>query len=162
MSKTIMMRQMLETIEGTRAWRSIPYHQLASYYVAPMKENCYKSKIYDNCTTGGPRELFTEAVIAAGLTWTSSTNGSSSNTLNLTNMVRPLDVYGPFKKQWSKILDKWKEELRTGGILVKPQLLKLLKRLINSIYAVLQSYEHVNFRSCSCPEKASIRSLGGV
>lgn len=54
---------------------------------------------------------------------------------NATHLMQPLDVavFGPMKKKWREILDKWRRETRYPGSIPKEQFPLLLDRLWNGI-----------------------------
>lgn len=66
-----------------------------------------------------------------------------------THMLQPLDVgvYGPLKKQWRKVLDKWRQESRKRGSIPKEQFPLLLQKLMDAIAPNIKKNLQSSFRA---------------
>ena len=75
-------------------------------------------------------------------------------TPNSTHMLQPLDVgiFAPLKKQWRKILDRWRQESRRKGTIPKEQFPMLLQRLMDGIAPNIKKNLQSAFRATGiCP-----------
>ena len=68
---------------------------------------------------------------------------------NSTHILQPMDVgvFGPLKKQWRKILDKWRRESRRRGNIPKEQFPGLLQGLWCAITPKIRANLHSAFRA---------------